>query len=93
MYEASFTGVIKTILIILLVYFGVKLFFKWFGPSILKYIMNKVGSNIEKKFREQQGFNNQNHKSEEETLSQKKPNKKTKSNKDVGEYIEYEEID
>ncbi|TQD40148.1 DUF4834 family protein [Haloflavibacter putidus] len=93
MYEASFTGVIKTILIILLVYFGVKLFFKWFGPSILKYIMNKVGSNIEKKFREQQGFNNQNHKSEEETLSQKKTTKKTKSNKDVGEYIEYEEID
>lgn len=93
MYEASFSGFLKTILIILMVYFGLKLFFKWFGPIILRYIMRKVGKNFERKFNQQQGFNTANRQRKEASSIDDTKSRKTKSNKDVGEYIEYEEID
>ncbi|MDT0677218.1 DUF4834 family protein [Autumnicola musiva] len=90
MYEASFSGVLKTILIILLVYFGLKILFRLLGPLLLKYFMKKMG----KKFQDQ--FNQYQQPSQEKkgkVSIDKKPRKGSKSNKNVGEYIDYEEID
>ncbi|HEY9183949.1 MAG TPA: DUF4834 family protein [Salegentibacter sp.] len=91
MFEASFTGVLKTILIILLVYFGFKLLIRWFGPLILKYFMRKVGKQFEQQFNQQQPYNSR--KKEPKVSVDKKSSTKPRSNKTVGEYIDYEEID
>lgn len=91
MHEASFEGILKTILIILLIYFGFKLFIKWFGPMILKYFLGKIGKKFQEQFNQSPPTSSK--KKEGEVVIEKKPGKGGKSNKDVGEYIDYEEID
>ncbi|MUP45542.1 DUF4834 family protein [Gramella sp. BOM4] len=94
MLEASFSGVLKTILIVLLVYFGLKIFFRFFGPMILKYFMKKMGKKFEQQFNQQfGGYQQQNQKQEGEVSIDKNSGSKRRSNKKVGEYIDYEEID
>ena len=91
MHEASFSEVIRVLLIILLVYFGLKLMIRWFGPILLRYILRKVGKKFEQKFSQ---FDQSRTKSKEGDVSiDKKPKNTRKSKKDVGEYIDYEEID
>lgn len=91
MLEASFSDVLETILIILLVYFGFKLLIKWFGPLLLKYFLRKMGKRFEQQFKKQQRSSSR---EEEGKVSiDKKPKNRRTSNKDVGEYIDYEEID
>ncbi|UAB82990.1 DUF4834 family protein [Zunongwangia sp. SCSIO 43204] len=98
MFHADFSGVIKTILIVLLVYFGFKILLKYFGPILLKYAMKKMGRKFEQQFSQQ--FNGAQQKAQNKNTSQegnvsikKKPRNHRKSNKEVGEYIDYEEID
>ncbi|WP_417886941.1 DUF4834 family protein [Zunongwangia sp.] len=98
MYQADFSGIIRTLLIVLLVYFGLKIFFKYFGPILLKYAMKKMGKKFQSQFNQQ--FNSQqantyaSEKEKEGKVSiDKCPQKNRKSNKEVGEYIDYEEID
>ena len=94
MLEASLSGVLKTVLIVLLVYFGLKIFFRFFGPLILKWFMKKMGQKFEKQFNQQFGGQQQtqNQKKGKVTID-KKPKAGKGSNKNVGEYIDYEEID
>lgn len=92
MFEASFFDVLQVILVILLIYFGIKIIFRLFGPMFLRYIMKKIGQKVEKKFHQQQGFSTK--KEEEgEVVIEKRPKTARKSNKEAGEYIDYEEID
>lgn len=86
MYEASFTGVVRTILIIMLVYYGVKILFRLFFPLFIKYILKKAESNMQQQFNRQYNFNQNQTKQEPEPT-------KTKTNNKVGEYIDYEEIE
>lgn len=91
MYEASFSEVIRVLLIILLIYFGFKLIIRWFGPLLLKFILRRIGKKFEQRFG---GFDpGAQEKKEGEVSIEKKPKKKRKPQKDVGEYIDYEEID
>ena len=89
---ASVTGVVKVILIILLIYYGVKILSRIFAPLLLKFITKKA----EQRFGEQfGGFRNPNPKqtkNEGEITIDKMPNNKT-SNKNVGEYVDYEEVE
>lgn len=93
MQYASVTGFVRMILIILLVYFGIKILARLFTPLLVKFVAKKA----EQRFGEQFGqFQKQNQqtkpKKEGEITIDKMPNMKT-SNKDVGEYVDYEEID
>jgi hypothetical protein len=91
MQEASISGVIRTVLIILLIYFGFKLIIRWFGPMILKYFLRKMGKKFGSQF---QQFDHSRQKEKEGEVSiEKKPKNTRKSQKEVGEYIDYEEID
>ena len=91
MYEASIFGVIKVILIVLFIYFGLKLIARWLGPILLRYFLKKLGKKFGQDFsqykkhpgKEKQG----------EVTIEKRPKNTRKSNKDVGEYVDYEEID
>ncbi|MEP5256489.1 MULTISPECIES: DUF4834 family protein [Winogradskyella] len=94
--EASAMGLLRTLLIILLVYFGFKILARLFAPLLLKFVAKKA----EEKFGGQfGGFQNQNQqqqaqkRKEGETVIDKMPNEKGSSNPDVGEYIDYEEIE
>lgn len=90
METASFESVLKTILIILLIYFGFKIFIKWFGPKILRYFLKKIGAKFQQQFDPQAKTKT---KKKGEVIIEKKPKSGRKPDKDVGEYIDYEEID
>ncbi|MFV8225703.1 DUF4834 family protein [Christiangramia aquimixticola] len=93
MLEASLSGVLKTVLIILLVYFGLKILIRFFGPLLLKYFMKKMGKKFEQQFK--QGFGGPANPPREKgkVTIDKKPGNNRSSDKKVGEYIDYEEID
>lgn len=91
MQEASLSEVLRVVLIVLLIYFGLKLLIRWLGPLLLKYILRKVGKQFEKKF--SHFDTSQTSKTEGEVSIEKKPKSRRKPDKDVGEYIDYEEID
>ena len=93
MLEASFSGVLKTVLIILLVYFGLKIILRFFGPLLLKYFMKKMGRKFEKQFSQQFGGANPQQQKKGKVSIDKKPKNQPDSDKKVGEYIDYEEID
>lgn len=90
---ASFVGFVRTILIIMLIYYGMKVLTRVFAPYLMRYVSKKA----EKKFGQQFGdFQKQQQpppQKEGETSIEKMPNKNKSSNKAVGEYIDYEEID
>ncbi|PHR74032.1 MAG: DUF4834 domain-containing protein [Lutibacter sp.] len=81
---------LRTIAIILLVYYGLKIIGRFAFPIIFKRFVGK----FEEKVRNQQ--QQQSSKSEEkigETSIDKKPNSAKESNKDVGEYVDYEDVE
>ncbi|MGB0980876.1 MAG: DUF4834 family protein [Winogradskyella sp.] len=88
--EASAMGLLRTVLIIIGVYFAIKILARLFKPFILRFVVKKA---------EQQfgGFKNQQHPKQNhkagETVIDKMPNRSTSSNKNVGEYVDYEEVD
>ncbi len=89
MQEASLQGVLKVILIILLIYYGLKVLTRLFGPLLLRYVTKKAGEKFQQQFSQyQQGQQS----TQDEVTIDKKP-KQNSSNKDVGEYIDFEEID
>ncbi len=94
--EASVMGLLKTVLIILLFYFGFKILARLFAPLLLRFVAKKA----EQKFGDQfGGFKNQaNQKQQQkqkegETVIDKMPNQNKTSSDKVGEYIDYEELD
>ncbi len=94
--EASVMGLLKTVLIILLFYFGFKILARLFAPLLLRFVAKKA----EQKFGDQfGGFKNQaNQKQQQkqkegETVIDKMPNQNKTSSDKVGEYIDYEEVD
>ena len=91
MQYASFTGLMRTLLIILLIYYGVKILSRLLAPYLMKYLSKKV----EKRFGQQfGGYQAQEpSKKEGEVSIDKMPNKQPSSNKKVGEYVDFEEID
>ncbi len=89
MQEASLQGVLKIILIIALIYYGLKVVTRIFGPLLLKYVTKKAGEKFKQRFEQYQ----EPEYSQEGEVTIEKKSKSTSSNKDVGEYIDYEEID
>jgi uncharacterized protein involved in cysteine biosynthesis len=82
-------GLLRTIAIIVIVYYA----FKIIGRYIMPLFLKKMVDNVEKKMRDQQEYQ---HPKEQgkvgETIIDKKPLNKKESNKDVGDYVDYEDI-
>ncbi|MGV8814135.1 MAG: DUF4834 family protein [Gelidibacter sp.] len=89
---ASFTGFLRTILIILLVWYGAKILTRIFAPYFLRYVSKKVEERFGGQFQQQQQPD-RNRPKEGETVIDKMPQQHQSSNKKVGEYVDYEEID
>jgi hypothetical protein len=86
-------GFLKTVLIVLLVYYLLKILAKWFAPKLFRYAAKKTEEHFKERF---EGFADQQSKEEEQigdVIIDKKTTKKKKSSKNVGEYIDFEEIE
>ena len=85
---------LQTILIILLVYYGLKIIFKFSKPYLMKYIAKKANERFGKAFGGDP-FNNSSTKTKEEgkiTIDKSQANTKT-SKPEVGEYVDYEDVE
>ena len=83
---------LRIILIILLVYFGLRFILRLAGPYLLKYIMKKAGQSFEKRFNQQSQHNRQQEKEGEVTIDRAPKANSRKSKDSVGEYVDYEEV-
>lgn len=90
MQEASLQGFLRTILILILVYYALK----WLGRILFPLLFQKAVKNFEQKVREQQsGSEEQTNVREGETVIDKQPIRQKETNKQVGEYVDYEEVE
>ncbi len=89
---ASFQGVIRIILIILLVYYGMKLISRLLAPYLIKSLSKRAERQFEERFGNFRKPQEPDRK-EGETSIDKMPENANSANQDVGEYVDYEEID
>jgi len=90
MQEAGPYNFLRTLLIIVLVYYTLKFLFRLFAP----YLMKKAVDKFQQKAQQQQQYQNQRTSTREgETVIDKKPQNNNQSSNTVGEYIDFEEID
>lgn len=82
---------LQTILILILVYYGVKLLLKWLAPKLLNYAVKKT----EERFGQQFGNFDTHTKSQQKAQApgHKKSRPKSNPSKKVGEYIDFEEVE
>lgn len=83
---------LQTVLIILLVFFALRIIFRLAAPYIMRFVAKKAGERFEQMGKDFQNRNQQ-PQSEGETVIDRVPKNQKTSNKKVGEYIDYEEID
>ncbi|TYB73108.1 DUF4834 family protein [Bizionia gelidisalsuginis] len=89
-------GILKTILFILLFYYGYKIVSRLFAPMIMRYFSKKVQEKFGAQFKDfanQQKQQKQQTKEKEGEITIDKMPQNSTSNKNVGEYVDYEEVD
>lgn len=84
---------LKTILIVLLVYFALKFLIKLGTPYLMRYISKKAGQQFEKFFGNVPNMNQQHQQAEGNITIDKMPKRPRQSNNKVGEYVDYEEVE
>lgn len=92
MDTASVTSLIRTLVWIVLIYYGIKFFFKLFGPMIFQQVVKKAGENFQQQYQNQQQQQHQ-YKQQQQTSQAPPKQDKPHETKKVGEYIDYEEIE
>lgn len=89
MQYASATGLVRMILIIMLVYFGIKILSRLFAPVLMRFVAKKAEEQFGGQYQQQREAP----KKEGEVTIDKMPNQRKASSDEVGDYIDYEEID
>jgi hypothetical protein len=82
METASFNGLIKTLFIIFLIYYGLRFLMKLLAPVIVQEVVKKAEENFR-----------QTHSNQYNAPSQQTRTEKPREKKKVGEYIDFEEIE
>jgi flagellar biosynthesis/type III secretory pathway M-ring protein FliF/YscJ len=83
MQTASFVGFFRTLLIIVLIYYVIKFLARLFMPILLRKMVQKAEQNFKQHTNQQQ----------EPSSTSKSKFENPKPKKEVGEYIDYEEVD
>jgi hypothetical protein len=82
---------VKTVLIVLLVYYGLKFLLKLAGPYLMRYISKKATQKFGGSFGQEP---QKDRKTEEGNVSiDKMPSSKSQSKNTVGEYVDFEDVD
>ncbi|MGH1387549.1 DUF4834 family protein [Kordia sp.] len=84
-------GVLRTIAIIILVMYALRILGRLFAPFMIRYVAKKAERRFSEQFNQHAQHNEQQRTKEGETTIDKVPN--NKSSKNVGEYIDFEEVD
>ncbi|MEC9209144.1 MAG: DUF4834 family protein [Bacteroidota bacterium] len=82
-------GFLKTILIIMLIYYGIKFLGRLLAPVLLKRFAKKMQDRFQQQYRDPQ---NQPQEEGKVTLEKTNTSPKTKSD-DVGDYVDFEEVE
>lgn len=86
-------GFLKTLLIIVLVYYLLKLLARWFAPKLFNYAARRT----ERHFKEAFGHTNMNSQEQNGEIGDvtidKNTTRKRDASNNVGEYIDFEEIE
>ena len=88
-FQAGFVSLIRTLVIIIAVYYGFRLLFRYLIPFLLGRFIKKQ----QQKFYDQQGGQSCYSKDKEGTVKVKSKTRSSQKNDELGEYVEYEEID
>jgi hypothetical protein len=75
----------------MLVYYAFKFFSRYIAPIFLKKVIDNVEKKYKQQHQQQQKRQDENVKVGE-TVIDKKPSRVKESNKDVGDYVDYEEL-
>jgi hypothetical protein len=89
-------GFIKTLIIIVLIYYAFKVAMRYLFPILVMKAAKKAGENFQQRAQQQYNQYNGNHdnnQSQTYTNTTTQNNKVPRSTKVVGEYVEFEEID
>jgi len=86
-------GFLGTILIVVLVYYLLKILGRLFAPQLFRYAAKKTEKHFREQFGGSAGFDTTNGNHEGDVIIKKKPPKRSTSKKKVGEYIDFEEIE
>ena len=93
MQQAELMGFLRTLLIILIVYYSFRFLARIFAPLLLKKVVGNMQAKA-KKHHQQKNQQSENSSTKEgETIIDKNPNSKTQGNNSAGEYVDFEEID
>ena len=85
-------GFLKVVLIVLLVYYLLKLLARLFAPKLFAYAARKTEERFREQFDNYQSYNPEEQPVGDVTID-KKPTKKNKPSNQVGEYIDFEELE
>ena len=88
-FQAGFVSLIRTLVIIIAVYYGFRLLFRYLIPFLLGRFLKKQ----QQRFYDQQGGQSSYSNEEEGTVKVKSKTSSSSKKDDLGEYVEYEEID
>lgn len=86
-------GFLKIVLVLIMVYYLLKILAKLFAPKIINYAAKKTEAHFKEKFEGFQQHQNTAKQKVGDVIIDKKPSKKNKTSKKVGDYIDFEEID
>jgi hypothetical protein len=84
-------GVLRTIAIIILVMYALRILGRLFAPFMIRYVAKKAEKRFSDQYKQQAQYREQQRAREGETTIDTMPNRKP--SKDVGEYIDFEEVD
>lgn len=87
--QAGFVSFIRTVLIIVAVYYGLKWLFRLLIPYLIKRFINKR----QEQFNQQYGADDRSNVDPEGKVKVKSRVDHEQREKDLGEYVDYEEID
>ena len=86
-------GILKTILVILLVYYLLKILARWFAPKFFTYAARKTERHFREQFGNFQAYGQDDERPEGDISIDKKPTRNKSNSKDIGEYIDFEELE
>lgn len=86
-------GLLKTLAIIIIVYYALKWLSRLFAPVLMKKMVDKMQEKAQQQQQYYQQRQNTTTAKEGETVIDRRPNSSKQSNDSVGEYVDFEEID
>ncbi len=84
-------NLLRTLAVIILVMYALRILGRLFAPYMIRYVAKKAEKRFSEQYKQQAKHQQQHRTKEGETTIDKMPNRKP--SKDVGEYIDFEEVD